>query len=172
MSSHDLAAAGATPPMPHPARPGASTPSHIEYAGAAEADFDALAELRIAAMRESLERLGRFDPDRARQRLRATYSPADTRSILLDGVRVGFYTMRREKDALKLDHLYVLPGFQGQGLGAAVLRRVFEQADAVGLPVRLGALRDSASNRFYQRHGFVQIGEDAWDIHYERPPAK
>jgi GNAT superfamily N-acetyltransferase len=119
-------------------------------------------------MRESLERVGRFDPDRARQRLRATYAPADTWAILLDGVRVGFYTLRRDGGALKLDHLYILPGFQGRGLGAAVLGRVFEQADALGMPVRVGALRDSGSNRFYQRHGFVQTGEDAWDIYYER----
>jgi hypothetical protein len=32
------------------------------------ADFDSLVALRIAAMRESLERVGRFDPERARER--------------------------------------------------------------------------------------------------------
>jgi GNAT superfamily N-acetyltransferase len=144
-------------------------PAHLDFAPVAEADFDALAELRIAAMRDSLERVGRFDPERARQRLRATYAPQDTWAILLDGKRVGFYTLRREDGALKLDHLYVVPGFQGMGTGAAVLRRVFDQADALGLPVRVGALRDSPSNRFYRRHGFVQTAEDTWDIYYERP---
>lgn len=142
----------------------------LAYAAVDEADFDALADLRIAAMRESLERVGRFDPERARQRLRATYAPADTLAILLDGRRIGFYTLRRDEGALKLDHLYIAPGFQGGGVGATVLRRIFQQADALGLPVRLGALRDSPSNRFYQRHGFVQTGEDTWDIYYERPP--
>jgi ribosomal protein S18 acetylase RimI-like enzyme len=143
----------------------------LAYAPVGEADFDALADLRIAAMRDSLERVGRFDPERARQRLRATYAPHDTQAILLDGTRVGFYTLRRDDGALKLDHLYVVPGFQGMGVGAAVLRRVFELADAQGLAVRVGALRDSPSNRFYQRHGFVWVAEDTWDIYYERPPA-
>lgn len=38
------------------------------------------------------------------------------------------------------------------------------------MTVSLGALRDSPSNRFYQRHGFVQTAEDEWDIYYLRAP--
>ncbi|CAM3636801.1 N-acetyltransferase domain-containing protein [Bordetella sputigena] len=142
----------------------------LAYAAVDEGDFDALADLRVAAMRDSLEQIGRFDPERARQRLRATYAPRDTLAILRDGQRIGFYTLRRDDGALKLDHLYIAPGHQGAGVGAAVLRRVFERADALGLPVRVGALRDSASNRFYRRHGFVETSQDAWDIYYERAP--
>ena len=48
-----------------------------------EADFDELASLRIAAMRESLERVGRFDPERARERLRATFDPMHTHGIVV-----------------------------------------------------------------------------------------
>lgn len=142
----------------------------LAFAPVEESDFDALADIRIAAMRDSLERVGRFDPDRARQRLRATFAPRDTRAILLDGARIGFYTLREDGGALKLDHLYILPGFQGNRVGAAVLHRVFGQADERGMAVRVGALRDSPSNRFYQRHGFERIAEDDWDIYYERAP--
>ncbi|WP_082987932.1 GNAT family N-acetyltransferase [Bordetella bronchialis] len=148
----------------------ALTPPGISYAPVGEADFDELADLRIAAMRDSLERVGRFDPERARRRLRENYAPQDTFAILLDGARVGFYTLRRDGGALKLDHLYIAPGFQGRGTGAAVLQRIFEQADAAGMAVRVGALRDSPSNRFYRRHGFVPVAEETWDIYYERAP--
>jgi GNAT superfamily N-acetyltransferase len=141
----------------------------VGYAAVGESDFDALADLRIEAMRESLERVGRFDPERARQRLRAGYEPAHTVGILLDGRRVGFYALRPVAGALSLDHLYILPAYQGRGLGSVVLRHIAALADEQNLPVRLGALRDSPSNVFYQRHGYVQTGEDAWDIYYERP---
>jgi RimJ/RimL family protein N-acetyltransferase len=151
-------------------KPQTALAARLRYEAVDEAAFDALADIRIAAMRESLMRVGRFDPERARQRLRASYSPEDTWAIVLDDVRVGFYTLRREADALKLDHLYILPSHQAMGLGAEVLRRVLRRADRDGLPVRLGALRDSDSNRFYQRHGFVHTGEDSWDIYYERMP--
>ncbi|MDT4823601.1 Glyoxalase-like domain protein [compost metagenome] len=141
----------------------------IRYEPVGEADFEALLALRIEAMRESLERLGRFDPERARSRLRSTFRPEHTWSIELDGQRLGFYALRPDGDGLRLDHLYLRPGSQGAGLGSQVLRRILEDADRLGLPVRVGALRGSDSNRFYQRHGFVQTAESEWDIDYLRP---
>ncbi|WP_447921829.1 GNAT family N-acetyltransferase [Achromobacter aegrifaciens] len=141
----------------------------LRYAAVSEADFEALLALRIEAMRESLERLGRFDPERARARLRSTFRPEHTWSIDQDGQRIGFYTLRPEGDGLRLDHLYIRPVVQGSGLGGQVMRKILQEADSRGLPVTLSALRDSDSNRFYRRHGFVQTGESEWDIDYLRP---
>ena len=140
----------------------------LQYSPVSEADFEDLLALRIEAMRESLERLGRFDPQRARSRLRSTFQPEHTWSIELDGQRIGFYALRPEGDGLRLDHLYIRPALQGGGLGGQVMRMILQEADRQGLPVRLGALRDSDSNRFYRRHGFVQTGESEWDIDYLR----
>jgi predicted enzyme related to lactoylglutathione lyase/N-acetylglutamate synthase-like GNAT family acetyltransferase len=134
-----------------------------------EADFDALLAIRIEAMRDSLERLGRFDPERARARLRATFRPDHTWFIERDGARIGFYALRPEGDGLRLDHLYVVPAAQGLGVGGQVLGRLLRDADLRGLPVRVGALRGSDSNRFYRRHGFEPVAESEWDIDYLRP---
>lgn len=135
-------------------------------------DLDALAELRIAAMRDSLARIGRFDPARARERLAAGFSPAHTRHIVVDGQRVGFVVVKPQAEGLLLDHLYLRPGTQGRGLGGAVMSRLIEEADALGQPMRVGALRGSEANRFYLRHGFRQIGESEFDIDYLRSPLK
>jgi NAD(P)H-dependent FMN reductase/GNAT superfamily N-acetyltransferase len=136
-----------------------------------EADFDELAGLRVAAMRESLERVGRFDLMRARERLRITFSPAHTRFIVFEGEKIGFYATRLEPEGLRLDHLYVHPDFQSRGIGSVILKTILADADARGLPVLVGALKESASNRFYQRHGFTATSESEWDILYVRPPA-
>jgi GNAT superfamily N-acetyltransferase len=125
--------------------------------------------IRIAAMRESLERLGRFDPQRARDRFLAAFEPALTRHVLAGGERVGFVVVRPQEDGLLLDHLYLLPTAQGRGVGAAVLADVLARADASRLPVRVGALRGSDSNRFYQRHGFELVKQGEWDNLYRRP---
>lgn len=132
-------------------------------------DADDLADLRVAAMRESLERVGRFDPVRARDRFLSTFTPACTRHILSAGSRVGFVVVRPQGDGLLLDHLYIRPGHQGQGLGGAVLRQVFAEAAAQGLPVRVGALKGSDANRFYQRHGFTLVEQGEYDNYYLRP---
>jgi len=122
-------------------------------------------------MRESLERVGRFDPQRARDRFLAHFDPAFTRHVLADGERIGFVVVRPCDEGLLLDHLYLLPRAQGRGIGAAVLADVLARADASGLPVRVGALRGSDANRFYERHGFVMTERGEWDNHYVRPRA-
>ena len=142
----------------------------ITYEPAAADDLDALVELRIEAMRESLERLGRFDPARARERFASSFDPAHTRYVLVNGARVGFVVVKPHAEGLLLDHLYLRPAQQGQGIGGSVLADVLADADARHLPVHVGALRESASNRFYARHGFHQVGESEWDIYYRRNP--
>ena len=120
-------------------------------------------------MRESLERLGRFDPQRARDRFLAGFDLAATRHVVVAGGRVGFVVVRSRDGGLLLDHLYIVPSAQGRGIGAAVMADVLADADARGLPVRVGALRESAANRFYERHGFALVERAEWDNHYERP---
>lgn len=123
-------------------------------------------------MRDSLERIGRFDPVRARERFRAGFSPAHTRHIVVDGIRVGFVVVKQADEYMLLEHLYIRPAFQKRGIGSTVLTKVFEEADASGMPVRVGALRESDSNRFYVRHGFCRIAEEEWDIYYLRNSTK
>lgn len=142
----------------------------VTYSAVTAADFEELAELRIAAMRDSLERVGRFDPERARERLRKSFHPEHTEFVVIDGQHIGFYTFRPAADGFHLDHLYIRPDRQSGGVGSHVIRRLLSRSDACGMPVHLGALRDSPSNRFYLRHGFVQTAEDEWDIYYVRTP--
>ena len=121
-------------------------------------------------MRASLERIGRFDPQRAAERFRATFRPADTQRIVVGGTMAGCVGLWPEPvAAMRVEHFYLSAPFQGRGLGGAVLARLLNDApDTIG-SFRVGALRDSDANRFYQRHGFVKVSEDAWDIAYERP---
>ena len=140
----------------------------ITLTDAAPDDFEALLALRIAAMRESLERIGRFDPARARERFWSGFSAGHTRHIEVARNRVGFVAVRPQTDCLLLDHLYIHPGAQGQGIGAAVLVRTIEEARVKGLALRVGALRESASNRFYLRHGFLLVGQGEFDNYYIR----
>jgi GNAT superfamily N-acetyltransferase len=142
----------------------------LGFVTATEADLDALVAIRVEAMRDSLEQIGRFDPERARERFRSGFVPACTQFVLVNGARAGFVVVKQQGAELLLDHLYVSPGFQSQGVGAAVLEHVFARADGIGAPVRVGALRQSASNRFYLRHGFIQVDEGEWDIYYVRQP--
>ena len=143
-------------------------PPAFELIPAHADDLEHLVAVRIAAMRESLERIGRFDPQRARERFASSFDPACTQHIVAQGNRVGFVVIKPQDDGWLLDHLYILPEAQGLGLGAAVLQDVLARADAAGVAVRVGALAQSASNHFYQRHGFVLVEQTALDNYYVR----
>ncbi|GGF36323.1 N-acetyltransferase [Aliidongia dinghuensis] len=139
------------------------------FAPAAESDFERLLLIRHAAMRPSLERVGRWHPLRARNRFRAAFQPGETRLILVGDALAGCVALKPQGDALELDQFYVDPHFQGAGLGSAVLRRLLEEADAAGKPVVLTVLRESDAVRFYERHGFAETGAEDWDLFYRRP---
>ena len=131
-------------------------------------DFEAMLKLRIAALRESLERLGRFDPARARERLAAGFAPQHMHHIEVDGQRVGFVTLRpdliQQPASLRLDHLYLVPNAQGRGVGSWVIG--WAKAQAHRRDIQVSALQHSDANRFYLRHGFVKTAERDFDIDY------
>src|SRR3954470_2635386 len=94
------------------------------------ADVEVIAELRATVMRPDLERLGRFDEHRVRQRLRDSFSPQHTSVIVAAGAFAGCVTVRPAEDGRWLEHFYLAPGLQGRGIGSAVLRTLLKRIDA------------------------------------------
>lgn len=138
---------------------------------ASSEDGSILAELRVTSMKDSLTAIGRFDPERARERFLSTFSPKNTTKILHGEELVGFFVVELLEGHLSLAHLYVHPEFQGSGIGGSVLSQIKQFAHELRLPIRLGALRGSRSNQFYCQHGFRKTHEEEWDIYYEYVPS-
>lgn len=137
---------------------------------ATEADVEVIAELRATVMRADLERLGRYDEHRVRQRLRDSFSPRHTSVVVVGRELAGCVTVRPAGGRQWLEHFYLAPHHQGRGLGSAVLRAVLEGADARGLAVGLNVLQGSPARRLYERHGFVVEAQDPVDVFMVRPP--
>lgn len=133
-------------------------------------DFEALLALRLRALRHSLTALGRYDEQRARERLAAGFDPGCTQHIVVDGSRIGFMVLKRLSHALRLDHFYIDPPHQRRGIGSQVLGSLCAQADEAVLPVELCALKGSPAQRFYLRHGFALTGDGQWDHDFLRMP--
>lgn len=134
----------------------------IELRSAADSDLDWIVELRAIVLRDDLERLGRFDPVRVRQRMRDGFSTANTRVIVVNGGDVGSVSVRHEPDARWLEHFYITPTMQGQGIGSRVLELILgERAETL---IRLNVLSGSSARGLYERHGFVVDDEDDVDV--------
>ena len=141
----------------------------FQFRPASAADLETLVALKIAAMRESLEAVGRFTPRRARARFVEGFRPEHTRLIFVGENLAGCVAFGPREGAWEIEHFYLDPAFKGRGLGAAVMTALLSEADAARRPVILTVLRDSPANRFYARFGFTETGREGVDIFYRRP---
>jgi len=137
---------------------------------AKDADAQQLAQIRIEAMRPSLQAASRFDPERAKNRFLNSFQALDTKIIYVEGKIVGFYVIRKKTDHLYLDHLYIIATFQGRGIGRQIIHDLKEAATAASLPIRLLALNGSPSNEFYKSCGFEFVSADQLDTLYQWSP--
>ena len=79
--------------------------------------------------------------------------------MVLDGQDIGVLTVSDRQDALFVERLYILPAYQGRGIGTQLLRSIMARAFDRGLPVRLHVLKVNPARRLYERLGFTQVRE-------------
>jgi ribosomal protein S18 acetylase RimI-like enzyme len=106
-------------------------------------DDDFLYQLHKAAMQAYISvTWEHFDPTR--------------RDILqVDGVDIGVVSIERREDAYYLALIEILPAYQGQGIGTAVIRDFIQQAIEANLPATLHVLKtNEPARRLYERLGF------------------
>ncbi|MBA8815484.1 GNAT superfamily N-acetyltransferase [Microbacterium halimionae] len=152
------------------AAPPSELQAMVSLRAAVGRDIEWLVEIRADVLRTDLERLGRYDSVRVRQRMRDAFKPASARVIVVDGSDVGSITVRVEDDARWIEHFYISAALQGRGVGSHVLETVLAEEDS-SRPFRLNVLQGSAARRLYERYGFVVDSEDAVDVFMSLPPA-
>ena len=85
---------------------------------------------------------------------------ADMPLALVGGKAAATALARVEDNCLRVLRLYVLPEFQGHGLGVALLAWLAARQRS-DMPIRLeAASANLGARRFYKREGFVEIGTD------------
>jgi GNAT superfamily N-acetyltransferase len=132
-----------------------------------DADFEAVLALSIRAMRTHLERIGRFDPERRRQRMRRQFDAGILRIIEQGGALAGCIGVEEKGGWVEIHSLFLDDHAQGRGVGAAVWRAVLAQHP--GRVFRLEVLKQSPARRFWERQGFTQIDELPFDWLMQRP---
>ena len=122
-------------------------------------------------MEESLKKIGRFDRKRSEERLRSSFNPENCFVIYkIDSSNnekiCGFFQYEEEKEYINLQHLYIGLEFQGEGIGKIAINHIKEKSKDRGKKIKLFALKESRSNNFYLKNGFVKISEDDFDNIY------
>jgi GNAT superfamily N-acetyltransferase len=138
-----------------------ATPSDSEFAY----------RTKEAAFRQYVEQVWGWDEQEQRRLHERRYASQQYSVIQWSGVDVGIMAIIREFDCLKLNQIFVLPEYQGRGIGTACTKRVIEEAASSGLSIRLQVLKvNSRAIVFFRKSGFKSIGETDTHVLMEKPP--
>ena len=138
----------------------------IDLRQAVPGDADAIAEIHTTARREAMPWLAVVHTDEeTRDWVANIVLPnQDVWVAEIDGEVVGYAAI----DGAELSDLYVRPGYQGRGIGTALLEKAKELS-----PGQLGLWafqRNDGARRFYERHGFEVIELTDGSDNEEREP--
>ncbi len=100
----------------------------------------------------------------------ASYDAENTSIVVVDGADAGWVTVQRDLE-IRVDAIYLTAAWQRRGIGTAVLRRVFADADEAGVTVRLSTAKINPARRLYERLGFADVYEDDTKVYLVRDPA-
>lgn len=132
-------------------------------------DFQRLLQIRNQVLREYIEQVRGWDEGLEEERFRKNFDPATTRVVLSDNCVIGFLGVRPENDVLYIAQAYIIPEYQGQGIGTALLRKVLDG----DVPVELYVMKlNTGARRLYERLGFRIKSELETDYRMRAEPGK
>ena len=139
----------------------------IREAGAADSEF--VFTVKKAAFREYVEQIWGWDDTYQRELHNRRFAAQDLHIIQFNGVDVGFLSTSNTPDALKVDQIYILPEYQGKGIGAACMKRIIDDANLEQKLVMLQVLKiNTRATAFYQRLGFAIVDENSTHFQMKR----
>lgn len=142
----------------------ANTPVHLRPAS--ELDWEFLFTLHCATMREVIARTWGWDDAWQRADFERRFAQSIVWIVETHGGAVGSLWVEWKPDSLYIHELQVWPGFQGRGLGTAIIQHAIEQGASRGLPVTLSVVPANTRARYlYERLGFEVTHIDPPFIH-------
>ena len=123
------------------------------------------------AFREYVERVSGWDESHQRELHSTRFAAHDFRIIRFRGTDVGFFAKSSTSVAIMFHQLFILPEYQGRGIGSACMTRIVNEANLAQKPVMLQVLKiNTRAIAFYQRLGFVIAEEDSRHVQMEKLP--
>lgn len=98
--------------------------------------------------------------------------PVETRLVLCDDQPVGMLAICRNAERWVLVNIELLPAARGQGIGAELITRLQQEAQAAGVGLRLQAASASPVVHLYERCGFASVADDGMVRQMEWPHGK
>jgi ribosomal protein S18 acetylase RimI-like enzyme len=123
--------------------------------------------------REQKEIFLRWQMEMQRNDYEKRFPKADYQIILFAGEPAGRLWVGRTPEQIRLLDIAILPEFQNRKIGTYLLRKLIEESEATGIPLRHMIFKlNTAARRFYERLGFRLIEDDRMYLLMERHPGR
>lgn len=135
-------------------------PEKLSLRPATERDATFLFDVIKASMQAYIDQTYGWNDARQHNYFQRNFKAADHQVIVYQGQDIGRWSIRVGKTTIFLANIQLLPAYQGQGLGSAIIRALLRAAQETGLDVSLQVLKSNpAALRLYERLGFQVMGE-------------
>ena len=143
----------------------------LSFRKARASDSEFVFAVKEAAYREYVEQVWGWDDKYQRERHNKEFASHDFHIIQFNGTDVGILVTSHTSDALKINQIYILPEYQGEGIGSACMTRIVDNASLEQKSVTLQVLKvNTRGIALYQRLGFTIVGEDSIYFQMEKSP--
>ena len=141
----------------------------IRKARASDSEF--VFTVKKAAYREYVEQVWGWEDDYQRERHNREFDSHDFHIIQFREIDVGFFITSSTSDTLKVNQIYILPEYQGKGIGSACMTRIIDDANLEQKSVVLKVLKvNTRSIALYRRLGFTIVDESSEYSQMEKLP--
>ena len=141
----------------------------LRKAHASDSEF--VFTVKKAAYQEYVEQIWGWDDNYQRERHNREFASYDFRIVQFRGTDVGFFITSSTSDTLKVNQIFILPEYQGRGIGSACMTRIIDNANLEQRAVVLQVLKvNTRGIDLYQRLGFTIVGEDSIYFQMEKLP--
>lgn len=113
---------------------------------------------------------GRWDESRVQRESQEDCLASNAKVILSQDVGIGVLMVEKLQTHIQLEQIYLLPKYQGLGIGTALLNNLIEEAMHAHMPIRLQVMAINPAQRFYERLGFVVTEEKPDFVLMEKQP--
>lgn len=125
-------------------------------------DNEFIFTVKKAAYREYVEQVWGWDDNYQRERHSREFTSYNFHIIQFCGTDVGFFITSSTPDTLKVNQIFILPEYQGRGIGSACMTRIIDNANLEQRSVVLQVLKvNTRGIALYQRLGFTIVDEDS-----------
>ena len=135
------------------------TKKQISFRPATAEDSAFLYDLHRAAMKQYVVQTWGWDEAWQLNYFQKHFNLEECQIITFQGKDVGALSVSRRESEVFLKSIEVLPEYQNQGIGTAVIKSILEEAHHAGQPVGLQVLKVNPVRSLYERLGFLTTGE-------------